>query len=302
MEQNLSLYKIFYEVAKAQNISKAAKELYISQPAISKSISRLEESLNAALFIRNSRGVQLTEEGQILFEHTRMAFDILNRGEEQLKQMQELGIGQLRIGASTTVCKYLLMPYLKEFINAHPHIKITLESNGTAKTLELLEHGQIDIGLVAEPKNLKGLDFFPIIEIQDGFVATQNYLDCLGIREKLSEETSLQDIVFNNATVMLLEENNVTRKFVDKYLIEQHIEPAHILEVSTMDLLIEFAQIGLGAACVIKDFVKDDIANGSLVEIPLEVPMTRRQIGFVYQKHHGMTKAVQTFIDFYKNH
>lgn len=297
MEQNLSLYKIFYEVAKAQNISKAAKELYISQPAISKSISRLEEALNVALFIRNSRGVQLTEEGQTLFEHTKMAFEILNRGEEQIKQMQELGIGQIRIGASTTLCKYLLIPYLKDFINAYPQIKITLESYGTSRTLELLEHGQIDIGLVAEPRNMKGLDFYPIAEIQDGFVTTQNYLKGL---PATTEDSSFQDNIFDNATIMLLEESNITRKFVDKYLFEQHIEPAHILEVSTMDLLIEFARIGLGVACVIKDFVKDDIENGSLVEIPLTVPMTTRQIGFVYQKHHGMTKAVKTFIDFYK--
>ena len=70
MDQNLSQYRIFYAVAKAGNISRAAKELYISQPAISKSISKLEDSLNTVLFTRNSRGVQLTDEGQVLFEHT----------------------------------------------------------------------------------------------------------------------------------------------------------------------------------------------------------------------------------------
>ena len=89
MEQNLSQYKIFYEVAKAGNISKAAKELYISQPAISKAISKLEDSLGLSLFTRSSRGVQLTSEGEILFEHTREAFDALDRGEQELKRIQE---------------------------------------------------------------------------------------------------------------------------------------------------------------------------------------------------------------------
>ena len=85
MEQNLSQYKIFYEVAKAGNISKAAKELYISQPAISKAISKLEESLGIKLFSRNSRGVQLTREGAILFQHVNTAFDSIGRGERELK-------------------------------------------------------------------------------------------------------------------------------------------------------------------------------------------------------------------------
>ena len=120
MEQNLSQYKIFYEVAKAGNISKAAKELYISQPAISKAISKLEDSLGLSLFTRSSRGVQLTSEGEILFEHTREAFDALDRGEQELKRIQEFDIGHLRIGVSNTLCKYILLPYLKTFIDQYP--------------------------------------------------------------------------------------------------------------------------------------------------------------------------------------
>ena len=89
MDQNLSQYRIFYAVAIAGNISRAAKELYISQPAISKSISKLEDSLHTSLFTRNSRGVQLTEEGQVLFEHTRAAFEQLSIGEQELKRIRE---------------------------------------------------------------------------------------------------------------------------------------------------------------------------------------------------------------------
>ena len=139
MEQNLSQYKIFYEVAKAGNISKAAKELYISQPAISKAISKLEDSLGLSLFTRSSRGVQLTSEGEILFEHTREAFDALDRGEQELKRIQEFDIGHLRIGVSNTLCKYILLPYLKTFIDQYPHMKVTIESQATAQTLARLE-------------------------------------------------------------------------------------------------------------------------------------------------------------------
>ena len=116
MEQNLSQYKIFYEVAKAGNISKAAKELYISQPAISKSISNLENELQTHLFERTSRGVSLTEEGQLLFHHVSDAFHSLEAGEAELSRIRDMGLGHLTIGVSTTLCRYRLLPYLKTFI------------------------------------------------------------------------------------------------------------------------------------------------------------------------------------------
>lgn len=159
MEQHLTQYRIFYAVARAGNISRAAKELFISQPAISKSISKLEESLGMALFIRNSRGVSLTAEGQVLFQHVEAAFEALERGENELKQIQNLHIGQLKIGVSNTLCKYILLPYLKGFIAQYPHVRILIESQDTARTISMLEQQKLDIGLIAEPKNRRAFHF-----------------------------------------------------------------------------------------------------------------------------------------------
>ena len=116
MEQNLSQYRIFYEVAKTGNISRAAKELYISQPAISKAIGKLEDSLETTLFTRNSRGVQLTDQGKILFAHTQRAFEELSNGELKLKRAREFHMGHIHFGVSNTLCRYLLVSYVKDFI------------------------------------------------------------------------------------------------------------------------------------------------------------------------------------------
>ncbi len=151
MDQNLSLYKVFYTVANAGNISKAAAELFISQPAISKSIRKLEQSLDVTLFSRNSRGVQLTEEGEVLYDYVQRAFYALQTGEAQLKKINDLGIGHLHIGVSTTLCKYMLLPYLKEFVAAHPHIRITIDCQSTNHTLHLLKENKIDLGLIGRP-------------------------------------------------------------------------------------------------------------------------------------------------------
>ena len=261
-------------MARCGNISRAAKELYISQPAISKAIGKLEESLGTRLFLRNSRGVQLTPEGNVLFQHVAAAFDSLSRGEKELKRIHDFHIGQLKIGVSNTLCKYVLLPYLKSFVEKYPHVNITIESQSTAHTLEMLEARKIDIGLVAEPRARRGLNFTPVMEIHDGFVCTPAYMENLTLREGPAPD------IFKTGNIMLLDRSNMSRKHLDTYLSDRDIEVNQLLEVTDMALLIEFARIGLGIACVILDFVSDDLKNGTLMEVPLDAPIPRRVIGF----------------------
>ena len=291
MEQNLSQYRIFYAVAKAGNISRAAKELYISQPAISKSISKLEDSLNTVLFTRNSRGVQLTDEGQVLFEHTRDAFEELAKGEQELKRIREFNMGHIRIGVSNTLCRFIMVKYLKGFIEQYPHIKITIESQPTTQTLSMLEQQRIDIGLVVEQKPSRNMNFIPVMDIEDIFVATPSYLENLRLREGAGTD------VFQSGNLMLLDKNNITRHYIDDYMACNEIIANNLLEVTTMDLLIEFARIGLGIGCVIKEFVKEDLDSGRLVQLKLDTPIHKRNVGFLWQSSRT-SKALDTFIQF----
>ena len=293
MDQNLSQYRIFYAVAKAGNISRAAKELYISQPAISKSISKLEDSLNTVLFTRNSRGVQLTDEGQVLFEHTRDAFEELAKGEQELKRIREFNMGHIRIGVSNTLCRFIMVKYLKGFIEQYPHIKITIESQPTTQTLSMLEQQRIDIGLVVEQKSAKSMNFIPVMDIEDIFVATPSYLENLKLREGADTD------VFQSGNLMLLDKNNITRHYIDDYMSVNEIVANNLLEVTTMDLLIEFARIGLGIGCVIKEFVKEDLDSGRLTQLKLDTPLHKRTVGFLWQSSRT-SKALDTFIRFCK--
>jgi len=291
LEQNLSLYHVFNCVAEKENISHAAKHLFISQPAVSKAISSLENNLNVTLFIRSSRGVKLTDEGKLLYEHTRDAFDTIRQAEDSIKKINELGMGHLKIGASTTLCKHLLLPYLKDFVRKYPHIKITIESQSTYHTLKQLESSTLDIGLVAKPENDKSINFYTLGEIEDVFVATPDYLNNLKRRERDYD-------IFSTANIMLLDEENITRQYINQYFLENDIEPPHILEVTNMDLLIEFAKTGLGVACVIKEFVLPELKNGSLVQIPLQIPINKRKVGFAYHKNAFLSNSMNQFLDF----
>ena len=296
MNQNLSSYWIFYTVANAGNISKAAKELYISQPAISKSIQKLEESLNCKLFSRSSRGVILTEEGSLLYDHVREAFETLGAGEEKLKRSIELGVGHLKIGVSSTLCKYMLLPYLKEFIRRYPHISISINCQSTNDTLKLLDDNKIDIGLIGKPDNLKNINFYFLENIEDTFVATSEYIRNLNMRGIKNDE------ILENSTLMLLDKNNMSRKYIDDYFQDNEITIADSIDISNMDLLIDFAKIGVGIACVIKSFVSKELEDGCLVEIPLSIPIHQREVGFAYKDKIKPSKSLETFINFYKQY
>lgn len=277
MDTNLNLYYVFYSVAKCKNISGAAKELYISQPAISKAISKLEQNLNTTLFIRNSRGVTLTNEGVLLYEQVENAFACIKTGEEKIRLATELGIGHLSIGVSTTLCKYVLLPYLKKFVKDNPHIKISISCQSSTETIEALENNKIDIGLIGFPDTKNMLTYKPLMEIHDVFVTTQNYLDNFNKRDHLSRESLIQ-----NATFMMLNKENVTRKYMDAELLSDKIELNNVIEVSNMDLLIDFAKIDLGISCVIREFVLSELKKGLLQEIPLLSNLSERQIGLAY--------------------
>jgi len=302
MEQNLNQYKIFYAVAKSGNISHAAESLYISQPAISKTITRLEDGLNTTLFTRNPRGVVLTSEGKILFEQIKTAFEAIEIGEDKIKKINELGIGHIKIGASATLCKYILLPYLKGFIEEYPHIKISIECQSSYHTLKLLENNKIDIALVVKPENEKSIDFSSVGDFEDIFVSTETYLENLNLREQSTKKSKKEFEIelFKNANIMLLDEENVTRQYVDSYFSKNNIEVKNILEVNNMDLLIDFAKIGLGVACVIKEFVLQDLVADRIIEIPLEKPLEKRTVGFAFSKNIYPTNSVKNFIDFFK--
>lgn len=294
--QNLSSYRIFYTVANTGNISKAAKELYISQPAISKSIQKLEEGVGCRLFSRSSRGVVLTDEGRLLYEHVSSAFETLSLGEEKLRRSIELGVGHLNIGVSSTLCKNLLLPCLKEFIRHNPHISLSITCQSTNETLKLLEEQKIDIGLIGKPDNLKSIHFDFIEEIEDIFVAAKDY-----IRNLLARGVP-KDQILSEATLMLLDKNNITRQYIDDFLQENQIQTRDSIVISDMDLLIEFARIGVGAACVIQNFVKQDLANGTLVQIPFHQPIPKREVGFAYRTGGKMSKPLTGFVEFYRSY
>ena len=313
MIESVNLYQYFYAVANTGNISRAAKVMYTSQPVVSKYIARLENELGVQLFKRTPRGVILTEEGSILYEHVKTAFNYLEAGMDALRHQQNVGLGHLRIGVSTTLCKYLLLPYLKQYIAKYPNVRLSIECQSTYHTLEALENNQIDIGLIGQPDHICGLKFYEMTDIEDIFVASPSYMEHIRQNQSMDDAMSQTSTTAGHlksgtssiltsdlTTVMLLDKGNITRQYIDRYMTESHLYPANMLEISTMDFIIEFSKIGMGIGCVIKEFVKDELKQGTLVEIPLHTPLQKRTVGFAVRNDKYMNAPLKYMLEMLK--
>ena len=282
---NLSRYKIFLAVAECKSISKAAAQLYISQPAVSITIKKLEENLNTTLFIRKSKGVELTENGRKLYEDVKRAFQILLDTEDRLRFHQNTGY--LRIAASNVLCKHFLMPYLKEFTSLYPNTDVSITCTSSATACSMVEQCNIDLALAAKPENLGTAVYHSLGVIEYIFVCTPAYRDKLNCSN---------DKIFEHGNIILLDKDNVSRRHLNSYYAQNKITPLHTLEVNEMDLLIEFAKMGIGVSCVVKQFVEEELKEGSLIEIELSKPIAPREIGFLYQRIQPMNENILKFI------
>lgn len=290
MTKDLELYKIFHTVAFYKNISHAAEALYISQPAVSKSIKKLESTLAVKLFSRGSKGVTLTTEGEIFYEYIQKALYIISDGENILTELKSKKQGMITIGVSTVLCKHFLLSHLKPFMKQYPEIKIKIINKTTFDTLKNIDQGIIDFGIVSRPFNTTPYTFIKLGDIQDIFVAEKEYLKSLQITEP--------NDIFSKGIFMLLESDNITRQYVDQFFIENNIFIKPEVEINTMDFLIEFAKIGLGITVVIRNFIEKDLAEGTLIEIPISPAMPPRPVGIIFDKKKNLSIATQTFLSY----
>jgi len=292
MNGALELYKIFHTVAHYKNISRAAESLYISQPAVSNSIKKLEKILEVTLFSRSSKGVNLTTEGKIFYEYLDKALAIISDGEKVLSDLKDKKQGVITIGVSTTLCKHFLLPYLKPFMNKYPDIQLKIINKTTFDTLKQIDQGIIDFGIVSCPSDTQSYTFIKLADIQDIFIAEEEYLKALHLREA--------NDIFAKGNFMLLETDNITRQYMDQYFTEHNISIKPEIEINNMDFLIEFAKIGLGISLVIKSFVEKELVEGSLMEIPVTPPIPSRTIGIVYSRNKPSSIATQAFLAYFK--
>lgn len=289
MDINYELYKVFFHVAATLSFSEASKQLFISQSAVSQSIKALEKKLDQTLFIRSTKKVQLTPEGEILLRHIEPAMNLIKRGETQIMEASNSG-GQIRIGASDTICRYFLVPYLEKFHKAFPHIHIKVTNATSIGCVDLLETGQVDIIVTNFPNShLRNLSSVKKIRnFKDVFIASKDF-----------EELKDKRLTFHELLeypLLMLSKQSTTSEFLHNLFQQHQLDLVPEIELSSNDLLIDLARIGLGIA-FIPDYCLKYTKDLFIVETEEQLP--ERELVLAYNEHIPMTKAIEAFLKYF---
>jgi len=288
MDINFELYKIFYNAAKSTSFSDAAEKLFISQSAVSQSIKNLEEKMGSQLFYRKTRHIKLTQEGELLFKYVEQAYNFIKTAENKISEIQNLNMGEIRIGVSDTICKYYLIPHIEKFNRKYPQIKIQVINRTSSQIAALLKNGQIDFGIATLPIIDSSIIVEEYISVKDIFVASSKFSDLKGHKISLS--------TLSNYPLLMLQKNSATRRNNDIYLKQLGVEITPEIELESIDLLIEFAKIGLGISHVLSESATEPINKGELFEIETVEKLPDRKLGIIFMLDVPLSGASSEFI------
>lgn len=284
MINNLESYKVFYYTARLQSITRAAKELAISQPAVSQAVRQLEEHIGARLFVRTSKGVHLTREGELLFSYVSKGYEQLETGERKLRQMLNLELGEVHIGASDMTLQFFLLPFLERFHEKYPGIKVRVSNAPTPETLQLLKDGRIDFGVVSTPFALEeGLRFKEVKEIQDTFVAGRRFIQ---YKNRMLDFSELEKL-----PLICLEGKTSTREYMDAFLQENGVLIQPEFELATSDMIVQFTLRSLGVGNVMREFAEAELESGRLFELRFNKMIPKRKFCIVTNEKNPLSVA-----------
>ena len=289
MDINYELYKVFYHVAITLSFSEASKQLFISQSAVSQSIKVLEKKLNQKLFIRSTKRVQLTPEGEILFKHIEPAMNLIQKGENQLLEANSLNGGQLRIAASDTICRYYLVPYLNRFHKAYPNVHIKVFNFTSIECAHVLENGQVDFILSNYPNSglLASHSVRSIHEFHDVFVANA---EAFPLKDQVLTLEELKEY-----PIMMLDRKSTTSEFLHSMFQRSHLDLVPEIELSSNDLLIDLARIGLGIAFVPDFCIPADESQLYILKLAQSLPA--RKLVVASNDSVPLSQAAKQFMD-----
>ena len=287
---NLELYRVFYTVAKCKSITKAAEELFISQPAVSQAVKSLESQIGGKLFNRVSRGMELTEPGgREMFEKVSKAIELLDSAEKDFTELKEVASGSVRIAAAANVINFFLLKYIKMFREAYPNVSLTF-LNGTSKEcIDLVKEDKADVGFANLPINNNGVVFTGQTgKIHDVFVASDKF------KELFNKEIKLDYL--SNYPLLMLDNTTMTRNKIDDFLSDLNIKLTPDMEFGSVEILTALAVNGLGIACVPREYIQNQIESGKLHVLNVTPSLPTRAIGVVTNKQKTYGFAVNEFL------
>lgn len=285
----MNLYKVFYVVAKNNSFSKAAEELFVTQPSVSYSVKQLEDRLNIKLFKRNHKGIKITAEGKDVLEYVKKSYNDISVGERCLRENKNLNSGKISIGVQSHIGRFFLFPYIEEFHKKYPNIEINISSRNTAELINLLEDNEIDFVIDTSPieTEYRNLIIKPLMELDHCFVSSINY----AIKNKNMKVEELNDY-----SLILPVKRSTPRKQLTKLLKDKKIELKPFITIETTEMLIDAVKKNMGIGYVMKNAIEEELKNNELEEININMQLPKLLLNLVYIESN-LTNIPKVFIE-----
>ena len=286
---NTDYYRVFLAVARLRSLTRAAEELFTSQPAITRTIKNLESELGTKLFARSKKGVELTREGQILYEHVESAFNLLEKGEQEIASSTSLTKGSLSIGTTITALDEFLFDYIERFRSSYPGIRLKLNTQSSDKTISALRQGSVDIAFVTTPFKL-----FPDIK-QTKLKSFENIVICGSEYKELQtgthtlKELATYPFVYLSTAMQL-------REYTDEVFAKENVKIEPLIELDGASMIMPMVEKNLGISIVPKSLVKEGLARGSIFEVKLNKPLPTRDVMMVESTSFPASSALREFL------
>lgn len=292
---NLELYRVFYTVAKCGSLTRAAEELYISQPAVSQSIKQLETQLGVSLFNRTRRGMELSAQGgKVIFAEVERALALLKEAENRLAQVQASATGTIRIGASDTIFEYFLADKIVDFHEKFPAVKIELMADFTPDTIEKLKADRCDVAFVNLP-----IEVDPELELEgncmrlnDIFIASDKF------QELSAGVISLSKL--KKYPLIMMDKNTVARHALDAFMGRMGVELTAAIEVGSWDLMKRLVEKGMGIGVIPREYATAKLEEGALFEVRTDPVLPVRSVGMLLPKNQPVSYALHSFIEYFR--
>ena len=295
MNSNFEYYKIFYYVAKYENLTKAATALKTSQPAVTRTIHKLEGELGCRLFTRSKTGMKLTPEGRTFYGYVAAGCAQFFKGENDLSNLISLENGTIYISATETALHCYLFQAMEEFNSLYPNVRFKILNNSTTESVNAVKEGKVDLAFVsANLQVAKPLRMKILRKYRDILIAGMRFEELKAGKEELS----LKELV--SYPWISLTAETITRRFLNEYFEKNGLTFAPDMELVTTDMILPAVRHNLGLGFIPAEFADAELKSGQVFEIKVKEKLPERNIVLIYDMEYPQSIAAKEFQKFLK--
>jgi len=280
--------RAFAALARAGSFTLAAKELFLSQSAVSHSMKALETDVGCRLFDRVGKKVLLTQAGEALLHHTEKILQEMAAARAGLEQLGKWGVGRLRIGTSPTACQYVLPAVLREFKESFPKCRIAIEPGDTLEAIESVRNNRIDLAITLEPRNEEQFEFHPLF--------TDELMFLVGAMHPWAREGHVARAEIPKQSYVLYDKNSYTFRMIKDYFRQEDMVLNTVIELGSMEAIKELVKLGLGVSILAPWIAQKELQEKSLVALPLGRRKLKRNWGIIHWRGRRLSLAEETFL------